>query len=65
MCKMKDKDDIEFLDRVLRERYEFHLKLFERFIEEGGSELQIAVQYNLKEEIQNIAAQVLGYYLKS
>lgn len=53
------RDEIE---RILRERYEWHKKLFFRFDNEGKIQ-EAALQYNLKEEVQNIASQLLGYYL--
>jgi hypothetical protein len=54
--------DIWEIEKVLRERFKFHDTLYKRF-EEEGRKLETAIQYNLREECQNIARQLLGYYL--
>ncbi len=50
------------IEKILRERFEFHNALYKRF-EADGRKLETAIQYNLREECQNIAKQLLGYYL--
>lgn len=50
------------IEQVLKARLEFHDNLFRRF-EKEEMKLEAAVQYNLRQEVQNIARQLLGYYL--
>lgn len=53
---------IKTIELVLMERIKYHDRLYNMFKEEG-KELETAVQYNLREECQNIAKNILGYYL--
>ena len=50
------------IESILKARLEFHNNLFRRF-EMEEMKLEAAVQYNLIKEVQNIARQLLGYYL--
>ena len=60
---MDDKDlTLYEIEQVLKARLEFHKNLFRRF-EKEEMKLEAAVQYNLMQEVQNIARQLLGYYL--
>lgn len=50
------------IEQVLKARLEFHDNLFRRF-EMEEMKLEAAVQYNIRQEVQTIARQLLGYYL--
>lgn len=54
--------DVREIEKVLRERFKYHDTLFKKF-EAEGRKFETAIQYNLREECQNIARQLLGYYL--